>query len=153
VYQYLRNSNIRKTIDDGVCKAMTPQQETVVVSHSLGTVVAYNILQQQGKVLGWKIPLFVTVGSPLAVTEIRKIMKLLAPMRSPECVGQWLNAMDERDVVALYPLTPEHFPLNPAEPAIENNVDVRNKTTNRHGIAGYLDDKYVAKRIYDALVA
>jgi hypothetical protein len=60
--------------------------------------------------------------------------------------------MDERDVVALYQLNTKCFPLNPTNPAIENKTDVRNKTENRHGIAGYLDDKDVAKRIYDALV-
>lgn len=153
VYQYLKNSNIRKVIDDGVSAAITPGLETVVVSHSLGTVVAYNLLQQRGRLVGWNVPLFVTVGSPLAVTEIRKTLKFIAPTRCPECVSQWFNAMDDRDVVALYPLTPENFPLDPVEPSIENKIDVKNKTTNRHGIAGYLDDKVVAKCIYDALVA
>lgn len=153
VFQYLKNSNIRRTIDTGVRAAMTPGVKTVVVAHSLGTVVAYNLLRQQGKESGWEVPLFVTVGSPLAVTEIRSTMKGLAsPIRCPECVTKWFNAMDERDVVALYPLDTKHYQLNPAEPAIENKVDVRNKMTNRHGIAGYLDDQEVARRIYDALV-
>lgn len=153
VYRYLKNSAIRETIDTGVSAAITPGVETVVVSHSLGTVVAYNLLRQQGHLRGWKVPLFVTVGSPLAVTEIRKTLRSFAPTRCPECVSQWFNAMDERDVVALYPLNTGSFPLNPTNPAIENKSDVRNKTENRHGIAGYLDDKDVAKQIYDALVA
>jgi len=153
VYQYLKNSTIREKIDTGVSAAIRPGIETVVVAHSLGTVVAYNLLRQQGHLRGWKVPLFVTVGSPLAVTEIRKTLKSFAPSRCPECVSNWFNAMDERDVVALYPLDTDCFPLDPANPAIENKKDVRNKTSNRHGIAGYLDDKDVAKRIYDALVA
>ncbi|MGZ4895289.1 MAG: hypothetical protein ACXVJ0_02545, partial [Candidatus Angelobacter sp.] len=74
------------------------------------------------------------------------------PIRCPECASEWFNAMDERDVVALYPLDPNCFPLDPINPAIENKRDVRNNTTNRHGIGGYLNDKEVAKRIYDALV-
>lgn len=152
VYQYLKNSLIRETIDTGVSAAMTPGVEAVVVAHSLGTVVAYNLLRQQGHLRGWKVPLFVTVGSPLAVKEIRKTLKGFAPTRCPECVSKWFNAMDERDVIALYPLDTGAFPLEPVDPAIENKRDVRNKTRNRHGIAGYLDDKDVAKRIYDALV-
>jgi hypothetical protein len=60
--------------------------------------------------------------------------------------------MDDRDVVALYPLTPKHFRLNPEKPPIENRTDLRNRTTNRHGIAGYLDDPELARLIYDALV-
>lgn len=153
VYQYLKNSAIRETIDTGVATALTPGIESVVVAHSLGTVVAYNLLRQQGHLRGWKVPYFVTVGSPLAVTEIRKTIRNFAPIRSPECVSAWFNALDERDVVALYPLVPDRFPLDPAAPAIENKRDVRNRTKNRHGIAGYLDDADVAKRIHRALTA
>jgi hypothetical protein len=141
-------------IDSGVSAAISPGVETVVVSHSLGTVVAYNLLRQLGEGRGWKVPLFVTVGSPLAVTEIRKSVKALAaPTQCPKCAHAWFNAMDERDVVALYPLTSSQFPLDPTTPAIENKTDVRNKTENRHGIAGYLDDKAVARKIFDALVS
>jgi len=153
VYQYLKNAAIRESIDNGVCAAITPGVETVVVGHSLGTVISYNILRQQGHARGWKIPLYMTLGSPLAVTEIRKSLKKLSTTRCPECVSKWFNAMDERDVVALYPLDPSHFPLDPADPGIENKTDVHNRTSNRHGIAGYLDDKEIARRIYDALVA
>lgn len=153
VYQYLKNGGIRQSIDEGVSAAITPGVETIVVSHSLGTVVSYNLLRQQGQARGWKVPLYVTVGSPLAVTEIRKTLKSFSTTRCPECVSKWFNALDERDVVALYPLDTDHFPLDPLNPAIENKRDVRNKTSNRHGIAGYLDDKEVARRIYDALRA
>jgi hypothetical protein len=153
VYQYLKNSAIRETIDTGVSAAITPGVETVVVAHSLGTVVAYNLLRQQGHLRGWKVPDYISVGSPLAVTEIRKTLKNFAPVRCPECVSKWFNAMDERDVVALYPLDSTRFPLDPANPGIENKTNVHNQTSNRHGIAGYLNDKEVARRIYDALTA
>ena len=153
VSQYLKNSAIRDTIDDGVSAAITPGVETMVVAHSLGTVVAYNLLRHQARLRGWTVPLLVTVGSPLAITDIRKTLRGLKPIRCPEGVSRWFNAMDERDVVALYPLDTSCFPLDPTNPAIENKRDVRNKTSNRHGIAGYLDDKEVARRIYDALIA
>jgi hypothetical protein len=152
VYAYLTNPAIRKKIDDGVLKAVTPGRETVMVAHSLGTVVSYNLLRQQGPQLGWTIPTFITVGSPLGVTKIRETMKSFSTIRCPECVGSWFNAMDERDVVALYPLEPKHFPLNPDKPAITNKRDVKNHTANRHGIEGYLEDAEVARRIHDALV-
>lgn len=153
VYCYLKNDAIRKKIEDGVSAAMKPGQSTVVVSHSLGTVVAYNLFRREGHLRGWKVPLFITVGSPLGIQEIRKTLKGFATTRCPECADAWFNAMDERDVVALYPLKPDRFPLDPVNPAIVNKTDVRNRTANRHGIAGYLDDKEVAKRIFDALSA
>ena len=153
VYQYLRNSAIREMIEVGIASAITPGVETVVVGHSLGSVVAYKLLRSEGHLRGWQIPLFVTVGSPLAVSKIRRTLRSFAPARCPECVTKWHNAMDDRDVVALYPLTPKHFPIDPEQPAIENRTDLRNHTTNRHGIAGYLDDQQLAKLIHDALVA
>jgi len=146
VYQYLNNSGIRDEIESGIMQAMKPDVPTVVVSHSLGTVVSYNLLRREGKTRRWVVPLYVTLGSPLGVTVIKK---RLAPNKHPECVVKWFNAMDERDVVALYPLDAYNFPINPS---IENKRDVQNQTENRHGISGYLNDKEVAKRIYDALV-
>jgi len=145
VYHYLKNPVVRRKIDDGVKAAMQPGVPTVVVSHSLGTMVAYNLLRREGKALGWQVPLFVTLGSPLAAQAIKSSV---APIVHPSCVGRWFNAMDERDVVALYPLTRRHFAV---DPEIENKTDVDNHTRNRHGIAGYLDDADVARIIHKAL--
>lgn len=145
VYQYLKNPGIRDTIEAGVRQAMLPGVPTVVVAHSLGTVVAYNLLRREGQALGWQVPLLVTLGSPLAVKAIRSA---LAPVDHPACAAQWFNAMDERDVVALYPLTSDRFDV---DPAIQNKTDVRNHTENRHGISGYLDDAEVARRIHAQL--
>jgi hypothetical protein len=96
------------------------------------------------------VPQYVTLGSPLAVTRIRQA---ILPPRWPACVGAWYNARDERDVVALYPLSAEHFRVGDDAPGIVENSRVRNGTDNRHGISGYLSDADVAKVIHDALVA
>ena len=145
VYKYLNHDGIQGTIDEGVGDSITPGVETVVVGHSLGTVVSYNLLKNQGQARGWKVPLYVTLGAPLAVKAIKQSM---APIKHPSCVGKWFNAMDERDIVALYPLDSNHFDI---DPAIENKSDVDNTTANRHGIAGYLADAMVARRIHEAL--
>jgi hypothetical protein len=147
VYQYLHNEGVRDAIDEGVRAALSADQETVVVGHSLGSVVSYNLLTGQGSALGWKVPLYVTVGCPLAISAIRRT---LAPIGHPDCAPRWFNARDKRDVVALYLLDPGHFKV---DPAVENKEDVNNDTANRHGISGYLSDAEVAKRVHDALVA
>jgi hypothetical protein len=147
VYLYLKNPGFQNAIDSGVRSAFDANVETVVVGHSLGSVVSYNLLRSQGHTLGWKIPLYVTVGAPLAVTAIKDA---LHPCDHPPCVGKWFNAMDHRDVVSLYPLDADHFPV---DPLIENKTDVDNPTENRHGISGYLSDPVVAKRIHEALTA
>jgi hypothetical protein len=93
--------------------------------------------------------LYVTVGSPLAIGAVRHALKNFARLRCPQCAAVWFNALDERDVVALYPLDTS-FPLNHQHPAIENKTTVDNHTD---GIAGYLNDPDVARRIYNALTA
>jgi len=148
VAHYLTNSAARAEIDRGICSAATPGVEAVVVSHSLGTVAAYSALMGKSGT-AWpatRVPLFVTLGSPLAVTAVKSRLR---PHAFPSGVGQWLNAMDEDDVVSLHPLTPKHFN---AGKTIENDTTIDNWTDNQHGIAGYLDDEDVARRIHEALV-
>ena len=111
----------------------------------MGTVVAYNLIRREGAKRGWQVPQLVTVGSPLAIHEIRRTLKRFDTIRCPEVVSAWFNAYDPRDVVALFPLDVDHFELDPTKPSIVNKGDVQNKTDNRHGIAGYLDDKDVAQ--------
>ena len=66
----------------------------------------------------------------------------------PRDIRVWFNALDERDVVALYPLSADRFPI---DPPIENYNRVRNGSENAHGIDGYLGDAIVAKHVFDAL--
>lgn len=151
VHLYLSNVGVREEIDRGVTSALPPGAETVVVSHSLGTVVAYHLLRRLNNA-HCQIPLLVTLGSPLGVGPIRRaLLAELPPLRFPGGVGFWFNALDPRDVVALYPLDAAHFAVEPATPPILNKCDVSNRTSNRHGISGYLEDPEVARRIYEAL--
>jgi hypothetical protein len=148
VAKYLTNPTISQNVNDGVLKAFKPGQEAVVVSHSLGTVVAYNVLMSRPTMFpDISVPLFVTLGSPLAVTAIKT---RLQPHTFPKPVKKWFNAMDPDDVVPLYPLTPNHFNTGGV---IENHDTVDNWTDNQHSIAGYLDDAKVARRIYEAITA
>jgi hypothetical protein len=145
VYVYLSYRAVRKVIDD-IVSADLGASPCVVVGHSLGSVVGYNVL---GKIApSINVRRYITVGCPLGIKAIKS--KLDTPLAMPQCVKDWYNAMDERDVVALYPLDTNNFPINPA---IENKTDVDNFTDDRHGIEGYLSDPYVAQKIYEALVA
>jgi hypothetical protein len=143
VFLYTRRPGVRDEIDQIVASKLT-EEPTVVVGHSLGSVVAYSVLRRDPRNL--TVPLFVTVGSPLAVRGVRDQFK---PLRAIRRLGGWFNAYDVRDVVALYPLDDGNFPVQP--PLIENRDTVRNQTENRHGINGYLNDPEVARRILDAL--
>lgn len=144
VFLYLKRKVVRSTVNKIVAQYLG-ETPTVVVGHSLGSIVAYDVLRTDQRKL--QVPLYVTVGSPLGVELIRK---QLAPIKFPKPpVGKWYNAFDERDVVALYPLDKGNFDVTPA---IENNNTVKNHSDNRHSIHGYLDDQAISRRIYEALV-
>lgn len=143
VYLYSTRSGVKTEINGIVAAALTESEPTVVVGHSLGSVVAYSVLREDPRAL--RVPLYITVGSPLGVRPIRDQLK---PLKFPKPAKAWYNAYDERDVVALYPLDRNNFPVTPA---VTNYGKVKNHTDNRHGIVGYLDDATVAKAIHDAL--
>lgn len=142
VFLYTTRAGVRAEIDRVVAKQLT-EEPTVVVGHSLGSIVTYSVLRNDARAL--KVPLYVTVGCPLGVRAVRDQFR---PLRFPDPVSAWFNAYDPRDVVALYPLDAANFPVTPP---VENKGDVDNYTDNRHGIVAYLDDKVVAQRIISKL--
>ncbi|MEJ5049361.1 hypothetical protein WH221_05945 [Chryseobacterium culicis] len=143
VFHYLKNPIIRRKIDDFV-KSFLPEEECVWVGHSLGSVISYNILSTYK---AKTIKEIITLGSPLGMKVIKKNLK--SPLIMPLCsTNGWYNAFDKNDTVSLFPLIDPHFYT---DPAITNNGKVLNDTSNKHGITGYLKDKEVALRIYNAL--
>lgn len=143
VFLYLTVPAIKQALHQEVKKAFD-HEPCVVVGHSLGSIISYNILRD---ITTPAVGRFVTVGSPLGVNAVKKYLK--TPIMMPQVVQNgWYNAFDERDVVALNPLNQHYFNI---APPITNKNDVKNQTDNRHGIEGYLNDKDVAKEISDAL--
>jgi hypothetical protein len=142
VYLYISDRNTTREINAIVTAKLT-DEPTVVVGHSLGTVVAYKVLLEQGARV--KLRRYITVGSPLG---IRTISSQLGVLKYPPADLEWYNAYDERDIVALNPLKDPWFKT---DPAITNYNRIRNVTDNRHGIIGYLNDATVARCVAEAL--
>jgi hypothetical protein len=138
VFLYVTHRDVRRRIDEIVEEKLT-QEPTIVIGHSLGSVVAYNLVVRNQQSMNLRK--FITVGSPLG---LRAISSKLGVPENPAGADGWYNAFDERDIVALNPLDNVYFP---ADPSIVNNNRIRNKTDNRHGIIGYLDDREVAEQI------
>lgn len=137
-WTYLTAPGIRDDVDQIVNAELT-DDETVVVGHSLGSIVGYSVLVRATRPL--KVVRYVTLGSPLGIQAIRR---RLTPLKYPANTTDWFNAFDERDVVALRPLDAKAFPV---KPGVTNKSHVKNRTDNRHGIVGYLDDADVARAI------
>lgn len=144
VFLYLTNQNVRDGLHALVGEALAGSEPKIVVAHSLGTVLAYEMLARAPK--DSNVLALITLGSPLGLKTVRKFVR--RPLEKPECVAVWKNAYDPSDVVALYPLDKSTWNI---EPPIENHSAVVNHSDNRHGIVGYLDDQVVADWIYRAL--
>jgi hypothetical protein len=97
-----------------------------------------------GKANGWNVPAFITLGSPLA---IRAVNRLLPSVAKPTCIGAWYNGRDPKDTVALFPLAPDHFP----DLGIIAKNTIVNRSPNHHGIEEYLGDADVARWIHTEL--
>ncbi|MDN2584300.1 hypothetical protein [Aquibium sp. ELW1220] len=144
VYLYLNHAGAQRAVDETVIPAFTGN--CVVVAHSLGSVVAYRLLKDANA--STSVPLFMTIGSPLGIGPIRRAM---APRKFPTVVGSWINAYDERDDVALYPLGSGRFSMDPPTPIMDiGKID--NTTDNHHGIVEYLNKEAIAREIAHALI-
>jgi hypothetical protein len=142
VNAYLTRLDVREAVNEIVVPHLIGEP-AVVIGHSLGSIVAYvNLIERERDA---HATLLATVGSPLGIDVVKA--NLPRPLRKPGSVARWFNAADERDPVALFPrLDRDSFPAE-----IENLSDVHNPEDNPHGIAGYLADKTVAKKISEAL--
>ncbi len=63
-------------------------------------------------------------------------------------MGEWINAADGRDFVALHPdLTNRTF----GSAEIHNLVGISNENDDRHSIVGYLTNRMISRAIWNAI--
>lgn len=117
-----------------VAEALGPGP-AVVIAHSLGTVVSFETLHEhQGEV-----PLWVTLGSPLAMRSVVWPKLRPAPPETPPLVHRWLNYWDRDDVIAARPILEGSFCPNAA--GIRPNSD----RVDSDGVWVHTAVKYLAK--------
>lgn len=141
-HAYIRNEFVHEEVNKLVRPLFEDDEPVIIVSHSLGTIVAYSLLREFAKKdRPRESPLLVTLGSPLGIESVRK--EFQKPRVRPNNVERWVNGADPEDFVALRPeLTNENF-----GPGIENYPDIENGFDDPHSITGYLSDSRIAKAI------
>ena len=86
-YLYLSNSDFMHEVHHRIMSHLHPSKDHIIVAHSLGTVIAYNLLHQFNH---FRVHRFITLGSPLAFKVIQE--KLTLPIsRPPQLHGDWFN--------------------------------------------------------------
>ena len=126
------------------------EDTTVVISHSLGSVIAYEYLCQDR--LG-SVELLVTLGSPLGIPNV--VFDKLTPAPAggagawPGKVGGWVNVADPDDIVALRkdlaPLFPGTAPGQAVADRLVDNGD------EPHAIDRYLNTCQTGSALGDVL--
>ena len=122
-----RGEEMRQVVRDALAGLQSP----VIVCHSFGTVIAYDVLREPAS-RSLTVPLLVTAGSPLGVNEVAA--EVQQPLRVPDAVAEWLNVADARDVVTLNQSLRAEYP----PPDRLRDVDVRNDGPTHHSIVAYL---------------
>jgi subtilisin family serine protease len=122
----------------------------VVVAHSQGTMIAYNVLRRLDPAQ-FHVPLFVTIGSPLGLREVQDVLRQWAGKRLPfpACVDKWVNVADRLDPVAF-----DTDISNDFEGRIENHSGIalnEDSPWHPHSATGYLRTKAVRSAVLDAV--
>ncbi|MCC2970492.1 triacylglycerol lipase [Massilia sp. IC2-476] len=134
--RFMVREALRQRLLDDVNHALAIADKVVIVSHSMGTMVAYDLLRNVKACP--RVSTLITLGSPLGVREVQAE---LAPERGgpdfPERVDHWVNIYDPLDPIC----GPDPRFANDYRPFKDRSVkDIRESNWGswRHTITHYL---------------
>ena len=102
-----RGAKVRKVVTDKIKEAMTKTDGVVLIGHSLGSVIAYDVVRENMEAVSpLNIKTLITMGSPLKwVTDIRRAENGENGPPDPSALSlpgiRWINIYDKEDPVAL----------------------------------------------------
>ncbi|WP_167707336.1 S8 family peptidase [Xanthomonas arboricola] len=126
----------------------------VVVAHSQGSMIAFDVLRQL-QAAECEVSLFLTLGSPLGLPQVRSMFKRWTGTRKlpfPACVRRWINVADTRDPIALDPDLGDD--IANAKGRFENLAGARLNPDwqhNAHSGSGYLSIPQVRAAVREAV--
>lgn len=142
VATYLSDEQIRQDVLGCVLETVPVSGRLALVSHSLGTVVAMDLLTRLAPALD--VAVLVTAGSPLGLDAVHDKLLVRGPNR-PERVGHWLNAWSAVDPITI------GCPLRNTWKGQLQEFPVDNPKERAHSIAEYLAHPAVAKTIHGVI--
>lgn len=160
VQDFLFEPEHRKQMEDAfLARLRSGGNPFVVIAHSQGSMIAYDVLRQLTK-SDIDIRLFVTIGTPLGLPPVRSVFKKWAKkdeLPFPPCVTKWINVAAEGDVVALDPDLGND--IGPYSAGSFDNFRITRAERdanllfagNAHSSMGYLSTKFVQESVYLAV--
>lgn len=138
VAAYLDDPAVRRAVLDSVLRTLPSAGQAVIVAHSLGTVVAMDLLTRLPASV--EVPLLVTLGSPLGLDSVHRRLLSGGPFR-PDRIGQWLNVWCPADPVCIGCPLDDDWKGQVDERAVDNPLQ------RAHDVGEYLAHPHVARAI------
>jgi len=159
-------SNVRMTMVGPLKRAMDRGDKIMVVSHSLGTLIAYDTLwkfsragEYRPKYSNKKIDAWITLGSPLGDETVKRNLKgagASGPRRYPGNIKRWENVSAEDDFISHDSKLSNDYKRMFKKGLVDKindqkiyNLAVRRGASNPHHGTGYLIHPKVIKLITD----
>jgi hypothetical protein len=143
--EYYSNSNRRNQTNDRLKDLLIEHQhdEIILISHSMGTIVAYEVLRELGRDKehqGFVLDHFITMGSPLGLTVVKgNAIGNHKNLRTPSCVkGSWTNFSDPQDFVCLDSHLADDYSSNSFSIKVKDVMVCNDYPNNEHKSYGYL---------------
>ncbi|WP_404309152.1 S8 family peptidase [Neorhodopirellula lusitana] len=146
---------IKKRLQRQISKA---DQPFVLVSHSMGTIIAYEVLCEMTQQQRELVSLFVTLGSPLGIREILdQLVEDGLPIEVPNGIGCWHNFADRLDPVSLDSRLANDFAVSQSAFGEIQDHRIINRSlwgftsVNPHDSAGYLSHPEVRAVVHQVM--
>lgn len=141
---YLARQNVKNEVNEHVFnqtfKSRPKDKKAVIVSHSLGTVVSYYMINNL--IQDYDIQALFTLGSPLGTNYLSKYNP--RPADFPNTIETWINCYDKRDFVSLNsPILEANIGFG----GVANWTNFNTSKEDRHSITSYLSHDHLAKEI------
>lgn len=144
---YLYNPVIRRAVLDRVYDQLpAPDTPCVIVAHSLGTAVTYELLREHAA-RGRAVKTFITLGSPLGLKAFKRHLPPLTAFPNPP-IAQWTNGRHRDDFITMgLPLDRRAVGYD----GVVDLVDIPNDGEDKHAVDAYLRAPDVTRAIVGAL--
>lgn len=136
---------IKSVVREQIFKSRDPM---VIVAHSLGTVIAYELLLEQAS-SAIEVPLFCTLGSPLAVAIVTNYLGKRPNFPRPP-IARWINGIHRHDFVTLGRTLDKS---NMGFEGIDNDETILNDDDDKHDVLAYISTASIASGIHTALTS
>lgn len=143
---YYDQAEIRQKMRSRLSELLAEHQgkRLMLIAHSMGSIIAYDVLRSCENSAAIKIEHFITVGSPIGLPIVaHKIRQEFGEKHTPQQVQRWTNIADPGDKVALDcnladEYGPNHQGVRVSDVLVHNGYVNPEGESNPHNICGYL---------------